>query len=174
MRKVIVIGSVNIDIVYQVNRLPQLGETIFGSNIQKLPGGKGLNTNEHAASISKGSVGLIHGFKAYVLQDEKGEILPVHSIAAGLDYPGVGPEHSYYHQTGRGEYVAIDDKEALNAFFKLSQLEGIIPAIESSHAIAYAMKLAKTLTKDKVIIVNLSGRGDKDISQVIEIQKTGL
>ena len=138
------------------------------------PAGKGLDTNEHAASISKGSIGLIHGYRAYVLKDEQGEILPVHSVAAGLDYPGVGPEHSYYHQTGRGEYVGINDDEALKAFFTLSKLEGIIPAIESSHAVAYAIKLAKNLDKDKIIIVNLSGRGDKDIDQVINMQKEGL
>lgn len=133
------------------------------------PAGRGLDTSEHAASISKGTVGIIHGFKCYTLQDEKGEPLPVHSIAAGLDYPGVGPEHSYYKKIGRGEYVAITDTEAMNAFFKLSKTEGIIPAIESAHAIAYATKLAKTLPKDKIIIVNLSGRGDKDVKQVKEM-----
>ncbi|MDR5658524.1 tryptophan synthase subunit beta [Serpentinicella sp. ANB-PHB4] len=133
------------------------------------PAGKGLDTTEHAASISLGSVGVLHGFKCYTLQDEDGEPLPVHSIAAGLDYPGVGPEHSYYHQSGRGEYVSITDKEALDAFFTLSKCEGIIPAIESSHAIAHAIKVAKELTKDKIIIVNLSGRGDKDVQQVKEM-----
>ncbi|SNR99769.1 tryptophan synthase, beta chain [Anaerovirgula multivorans] len=133
------------------------------------PAGRGLDTSEHAASISKGTVGIIHGFKCYTLQDEKGEPLPVHSIAAGLDYPGVGPEHSYYKKIGRGEYVAITDDEAMNAFFQLSKTEGIIPAIESAHAIAYAAKLAKTLPKDKIIIVNLSGRGDKDVKQVKEM-----
>ena len=127
----------------------------------------------HAASINKGTIGTIHGFKCYTLQDEQGEILPVHSIAAGLDYPGVGPEHSYYAQSGRAEYVAITDEEAMNAFFELSRLEGIIPAIESSHAIAHAMKLAKTLPSDKTIIVNLSGRGDKDIGQIIDMLKNG-
>ncbi len=135
------------------------------------PAGKGLNTTEHAASMSKGSVGVIHGFKCYILQDEQGEPLPAYSIAAGLDYPGVGPEHSYYKSIGRADYVAITDDEAMKAFFALSKLEGIIPAIESSHAVAYAMKLAKTLSQDQIIIVNLSGRGDKDVTQVKEMME---
>lgn len=126
------------------------------------PAGKGLDTTSHAASISKGSVGVIHGFKCYTLEED----FPVYSVAAGLDYPGVGPEHSYYHATGRAKYVPITDEEALDAFMKLSKIEGIIPAIESSHAIAYAMKLAKDLPEDKIIIANLSGRGDKDVEQV--------
>lgn len=133
------------------------------------PGGKGLHTSEHAASLCKGTVGIIHGFKCYTLQDEKGEPLPVHSIAAGLDYPGVGPEHSYYKEIGRANYVAITDREALNAFITLSKVEGIIPALESSHALAYGMKLAKELSKDQIIIINLSGRGDKDVNQVKEM-----
>lgn len=130
------------------------------------PAGKGLDTNDHAASIAKGTEGIIHGFKCYVLQDENGEIMPVHSVAAGLDYPGVGPEHSHYHITGRAQYVGITDEEALDAFFELSKTEGIIPAIESAHAVAYGVKLAKELSEDNTIIVNLSGRGDKDVSQV--------
>ena len=133
------------------------------------PAGKGLDTPDHAASISKGSIGIIHGFKCYTLQDEKGQPLPVHSIAAGLDYPGVGPEHSYYKSIGRADYVGITDKESFDAFFTLSQTEGIIPAIESAHAIAYAIKLAETLNQDQTIIVNLSGRGDKDVNQIIEM-----
>lgn len=133
------------------------------------PAGKGLDTPDHAASISKGTVGIIHGFKCYTLQDENNEPLPVYSVAAGLDYPGVGPEHSYYHSIGRGRYVSVTDQEALDAFTKLSRTEGIIPAIESSHAVAYAMKLAKELDKDQIIIVNLSGRGDKDVEQVKSI-----
>lgn len=133
------------------------------------PAGKGLDTPDHAASISKGTVGIIHGFKCYTLQDENNEPLPVYSVAAGLDYPGVGPEHSYYHSIGRGQYVSVTDQEALDAFTKLSRTEGIIPAIESSHAVAYAMKLAKELDKDQIIIVNLSGRGDKDVEQVKSI-----
>ncbi len=133
------------------------------------PAGKGLDTPDHAASISKGTIGIIHGFKCYTLQDENNEPLPVYSVAAGLDYPGVGPEHSYYHSIGRGQYVSVTDQEALDAFTKLSRTEGIIPAIESSHAVAYAIKLAKELTKDQIIIVNLSGRGDKDVEQVKNI-----
>lgn len=133
------------------------------------PAGKGLNTNDHAASICKGKVGVIHGFKCYTLQDENGEPLPVYSAAAGLDYPGVGPEHSYLYDTKRASYVGITDKEALDAFVTLSQTEGIIPALESAHAAAYAIKLAKTLPKDNIIVVNLSGRGDKDVAQIREM-----
>ena len=133
------------------------------------PAGKGLNTNEHAASITKGDVGVIHGFKCYTLTDADGEIMPVHSIAAGLDYPGVGPEHSHYHKSKRAQYVSVTDQEAIDAFFLLSKTEGIIPAIESSHAISYAVQLAKELEQDNIIIVNLSGRGDKDVNQIKEI-----
>lgn len=130
------------------------------------PAGKGLETGEHAASLTLGKRGIIHGFECYTLQDEKGEPLPVHSIAAGLDYPGVGPEHCAYKDSGRAEYHAITDDEALNAFLMLSKTEGIIPALESAHAVAHAVKLAKTLPKDKIIIINISGRGDKDVEQV--------
>ena len=133
------------------------------------PGGKGLDTPDHAASMCKGTLGEIHGFKCYLLQDENGEVAPVYSVAAGLDYPGVGPEHCDYKDLGRAEYVSITDDEAIDAFCELSKVEGIIPAIESSHAIAYAMKLATNLDKDKIIIVNLSGRGDKDVVQVKDI-----
>lgn len=136
------------------------------------PAGKGLDTKDHAASISMGTPGVIHGFKCYTLQDEQGNPLPVHSIAAGLDYPGVGPEHSYYKDSGRADYSSITDAEALAAFFQLSKIEGIIPALESSHAVAYAIKLAAKLPKDKIIIVNLSGRGDKDVAQVKEMMDT--
>lgn len=129
------------------------------------PAGKGLDTNEHSASISKGNVGIIHGFKCYLLDHG------THSIAAGLDYPGVGPEHSYYNDINRAEYKSINDEEALDAFLKLSKSEGIIPALESSHAVAYGMKLAKTLTEDKIIVINLSGRGDKDVAQVKDMLK---
>lgn len=135
------------------------------------PAGKGLDTQEHAASISKGRVGTIHGFKCYSLLDENNEPLPAYSIAAGLDYPGVGPEHSYYSQSGRGQYVTATDEEALEAFQVLSKTEGIIPALESSHAVAYAMKLAKEIDKDQIIVVCLSGRGDKDVMQVKELLK---
>jgi tryptophan synthase beta chain len=137
------------------------------------PAGKGLKTGQHAASLSVGKPGIIHGFKCYTLADEKGEPLPVHSVAAGLDYPGVGPEHSWYKDIGRAEYVSVTDKEALDAFVELSRVEGIIPAIESSHAIAHAMKLAATLPKDKIMIVNLSGRGDKDVQQVHQMVERG-
>ncbi|MDA8441109.1 MAG: tryptophan synthase subunit beta [Peptococcaceae bacterium] len=130
------------------------------------PAGRGLETGHHAAPLSLGSVGVIHGFRCYVMQDEAGEPLPTHSIAAGLDYPGVGPEHSYLKETGRASYVAVTDDEALQAFMTLSRVEGIIPALESAHAVAYALKLAPTLDRDKIIIVNLSGRGDKDVEQV--------
>ncbi len=133
------------------------------------PAGKGLDTDEHAATMTKGSVGVIHGFKCLTLQDENGEPLPVHSIAAGLDYPGVGPEHCLYKVSERAEYESITDIEAIEAFKLLSKTEGIIPALESSHAIAYAIKLAKTLSSDKIIIINLSGRGDKDMIQVKEM-----
>ncbi|SCG84445.1 tryptophan synthase beta chain [Proteiniborus sp. DW1] len=129
------------------------------------PAGRGIDTKEHAASISRGNVGVIHGFKSYLLKHN------THSIAAGLDYPGVGPEHSYYSDIKRAEYKSVTDEEALNAFFKLSKTEGIIPALESSHAIAYGMKLAKNLSKDKVIIINLSGRGDKDVAQIKDMMR---
>lgn len=137
------------------------------------PAGKGLETGMHAASMTKGAPGVIHGFKCYTLMDEKGEPLPVHSVAAGLDYPGVGPEHSYYKDSGRAEYESATDVEALDAFVELSRTEGIIPAIESAHAVAYAIKFAKTLPKDKIMIVNLSGRGDKDVQQVAEMVEKG-
>jgi tryptophan synthase beta chain len=130
------------------------------------PAGKGLDTPDHAASITLGSPGIIHGFKCYTLQDKNGEPLPVHSIAAGLDYPGVGPEHSFYNESGRGQYTSVTDNEALDAFYELSKVEGIIPALESAHAVAHGMKLAKETAKDQIIIVNLSGRGDKDVAQV--------
>ncbi|HEX2953616.1 MAG TPA: tryptophan synthase subunit beta [Bacillota bacterium] len=133
------------------------------------PAGRGLDTPDHAASISKGTLGVIHGFKCFLLQDETGEPLPVYSIAAGLDYPGVGPEHCFYKESGRAEYVTVTDQEAIDAFLKLSKVEGIIPAIESSHAVSYGMKLAAGLPKDQLIIINLSGRGDKDVAEVARI-----
>ena len=129
------------------------------------PAGKGIDSNYHAASITKGEVNIIHGFKCYTLDENE---VNIHSVAAGLDYPGVGPEHCYYKDTGKAKYVSVNDKEALEAFHKLSKLEGIIPAIESSHAIYYGMELASTLPKDKIVIINLSGRGDKDINQIME------
>ncbi len=135
------------------------------------PAGRGLDTPDHAASISKGSAGIIHGFKCYLLQDENGDPLPVYSIAAGLDYPGVGPEHSFYHDSKRAEYVSVTDKQAVDAFMLLSKTEGIIPAIESSHAVAYGCHLASTLPKDKIVVINLSGRGDKDVQEISHILK---
>ncbi|MEK6266218.1 MAG: tryptophan synthase subunit beta [Clostridium sp.] len=136
--------------------------------------GKGLNTDQHAATISKGNIGIIHGMKTYVLQDADGQIMPVYSISAGLDYPGVGPEHSHLHDINRAQYVSATDDEAINAFMELSKVEGIIPAIESAHAVAYVMKFAKELPKDKIIIINLSGRGDKDINTVAELMGVKL
>ena len=133
------------------------------------PAGKGLDTDDHAATITLGSPGIIHGFKCMLLQDEKGEPSPVYSIAAGLDYPGVGPEHSFFNESKRAQYDSVTDAEALEAFQELSRIEGITPALESAHAIAYVMKFAPTLSKDEIIVVNLSGRGDKDVMQVAEI-----
>ncbi len=124
--------------------------------------GRGINTADTAATIATGKMGIFHGMKSYFCQDEYGQIAPVYSISAGLDYPGIGPEHANLHDIGRAKYVAITDDEAVKAFEYLSKTEGIIPAIESSHAVAYAMKIAPTMPKDKVIVVNLSGRGDKD------------
>ena len=124
--------------------------------------GRGLESLDTAASINRGSLGIFHGMKSYFCQDEYGGIAPVYSISAGLDYPGIGPEHSYLHDTKRAEYVAIEDEEAVSAFEYLSRTEGIIPAIESAHAVAYARKLAPTMSKDEIIVINISGRGDKD------------
>ena len=132
------------------------------------PAGKGLDTPDNAATLTLGKVGILHGFKSYLLQDESGEALPVYSIASGLDYPGVGPQHSYLKTIGRVNYQSATDREAVEAFYGLSRMEGIIPALESSHAVAYAIKLAQTMPKDSKILVNLSGRGDKDIDYVME------
>ena len=124
--------------------------------------GRGLDSLDTAASINRGSLGIFHGMKSYFCQDEYGGIAPAYSISAGLDYPGIGPEHAYLHDTKRAEYVAIEDEEAVSAFEYLSRTEGIIPAIESAHAVAYARKLAPTMSKDEIIVINISGRGDKD------------
>ncbi|AXI25256.1 tryptophan synthase subunit beta [Methanofervidicoccus sp. A16] len=129
--------------------------------------GEGLDTDKHAATLLKGKKGILHGMCSYFLQNEDGQIKTTHSISAGLDYPGVGPEHAYLKDIGRVEYVGITDEEALNAFLELSRTEGIIPALESSHALAHAMKIAKDMDKDEIIIVNLSGRGDKDLHTVM-------
>jgi tryptophan synthase beta chain len=128
--------------------------------------GHGIDTAETAATITTGTVGIFHGMKSYFCQDQYGQIAPVYSISAGLDYPGVGPEHAHLHDTGRAEYVAVTDDEAVEAFEYLSRTEGIIPAIESAHAVAYAKQIAPKLGKDKILVVNLSGRGDKDVAAI--------
>ena len=130
-------------------------------------GGLGLHTKKHGASLTEGSIGVLHGSKSHILQDDAGQIRETHSISAGLDYPGVGPEHSYYKESGRASYVAVTDKEALEGFNLLSQKEGIIPALEPAHAVYYATRLATELAKDQIIVVNLSGRGDKDMDIVV-------
>ena len=129
--------------------------------------GHGIPTGKHSASIQGGAVGILHGSKSYVLQNDRGQITETHSIAAGLDYPGVGPEHSFFKDSGRAQYFPITDNEALAAFKLLSEQEGIIPALESSHAVAEALKRAPAMPKDSIILVNLSGRGDKDLDTVI-------
>ena len=133
--------------------------------------GEGLDTGKHSASLTKGSPGVLHGNRTYLLQDEMGQIIETHSVSAGLDYPGVGPEHAFLKDIGRAEYVGITDQEALAAFHYLCRTEGIIPALESSHAVAYGMKLAKTMRPDQHILVNLSGRGDKDIGTVADLSR---
>ncbi|MRD47756.1 tryptophan synthase subunit beta [Caenimonas koreensis DSM 17982] len=131
--------------------------------------GEGLDSGKHSASLQRGSPGVLHGNRTYILQDDNGQITETHSVSAGLDYPGVGPEHAWLKDIGRAEYVGCTDKEALEAFHYLCRIEGIIPALESAHAVAYAMKLAKTMTPDQKILVNLSGRGDKDIGTVADL-----
>lgn len=128
--------------------------------------GRGIDTFETAATISTGKLGIFHGMKSYFCQNEYGQIAPVYSISAGLDYPGIGPEHAYLHDIGRAEYVAVTDDEAVNAFEYLSRMEGIIPAIESAHAVAHAMKIAGEMEKDQIIVINISGRGDKDCAAI--------
>ena len=128
--------------------------------------GRGIDTFETAATINTGSLGIFHGMKSYFCQDEYGQIAPVYSISAGLDYPGIGPEHAYLHDIGRAQYVPVTDNEAVNAFEYMSKMEGIIPAIESSHAVAYALKLAPTMRKDQTIVITISGRGDKDCAAI--------
>ena len=131
--------------------------------------GHGLETGRHAAPLSEGTVGVLHGNRTYLMSDEAGQIIETHSVSAGLDYPGVGPEHSFLKDVDRAEYVAIDDNEALEAFRLLNRVEGILPALESSHAIAYGVKLAGQMSADQSIVINLSGRGDKDIPTVARI-----
>ncbi|MFZ9286579.1 MAG: tryptophan synthase subunit beta, partial [Burkholderiaceae bacterium] len=133
--------------------------------------GEGLDSGKHSASLQKGAPGVLHGNRTYILQDDNGQITETHSVSAGLDYPGVGPEHAWLKDIGRAEYVGVTDREALDAFHYLCRTEGIIPALESSHAVAYAMKLAKTMRSDQSILINLSGRGDKDIGTVADLSQ---
>lgn len=137
------------------------------------PSGRGLKYGQHAASLCLGEPGIMHGFNSYMLKDDKGEPAEVYSISAGLDYPSVGPEHSQLKDLGRAEYVHASDKDAVDAFFMLSQMEGIIPALESSHALAHAIRIAPDLSKEDIIVVNLSGRGDKDVAQIEEMVSNG-
>jgi len=148
--------------------IPHKGVQLIGVEA----GGHGLASGQHAASLTAGRPGVLHGNRTYLLQNDQGQIIETHSISAGLDYPGVGPEHAWLKDSGRAQYMVIDDDEALQAFHDLCHFEGIIPALESSHALAYATKLARTLPKDKVLLVNLSGRGDKDMHTVAE--KSGI
>ncbi len=156
-------GSNSLGLFYPFLKYPEV--TMIGVEAA----GLGLATGRHSASITAGRIGVLHGSKTYVLQNCDGQIACAHSLAAGLDYPGVGPEHSYYHQTGRIRYEAVTDQEALQAFHLLSRCEGIIPALESAHALACAAKLAPALERDQILVINLSGRGDKDVSQVENI-----
>jgi tryptophan synthase beta chain len=142
--------------------IPNAGVKLMGVEA----GGLGIATGKHAATLSAGTPGVLHGNRTYLMQDDNGQISETHSISAGLDYPGVGPEHAWLKDTGRAEYVSITDDEALAAFHRLCRTEGIIPALESSHALAQAMKMAPSLAKDRILLVNLSGRGDKDMHTV--------
>ena len=136
--------------------------------------GRGLASGQHAASLCAGRPGVLHGCRTYLMDDDAGQIEHTHSVSAGLDYPGVGPEHAWLKDTGRAEYVAVTDEEALDAFHKLTRLEGILPALESSHAVAYGLKLAAQMTADQTVLVNLSGRGDKDVQTVAELENISL
>jgi tryptophan synthase beta chain len=133
-------------------------------------GGDGIATGRHAAPLSAGTPGVLHGNRTYLMQDRAGQIIPTHSVSAGLDYPGVGPEHAWLKDTGRAAYVAINDTEAMAAFHECTRVEGIIPALESAHALAYAMKLAPGLSEEDIVLVSLSGRGDKDIQTVAALE----
>jgi tryptophan synthase beta chain len=144
--------------------IPRAGVRLIGVEAA----GEGLATGRHAASLTAGRPGVLHGNRTYLLQNADGQILDTHSVSAGLDYPGVGPEHAWLKDTGRAEYVTITDDEALQAFHDCCRVEGIIPALESAHALAYATKLAPTLSGEKILLVNLSGRGDKDMATVAE------
>ena len=129
-----------------------------------------MSTGKHAAPLNDGKEGVLHGMRTYLMQDDAGQILETHSVSAGLDYPGVGPEHSWLKDTGRAEYVVADDEEALDAFKELTKIEGIMPALETAHGLAYVKKLAPTMKPDQIIVVNVSGRGDKDINTVASIE----
>ena len=161
-------GSNAIGIFYHF--IPDEGVQLIGCEAA----GKGINTEEHAATMTKGTVGIFHGMKSYFCQNSYGQIAPVFSISAGLDYPGIGPEHAYLHDSGRAQYVPITDDEAVDAFEYLSRMEGIIPAIESAHAVAHAMRLAPTLGPDESIIICLSGRGDKDVAAMARYRGVNL
>jgi tryptophan synthase beta chain len=137
------------------------------------PGGEGIGSGRHGATLNAGVPGILHGQRTYVMGDDGGQIFPAHSISAGLDYPAVGPEHAHLKEIGRAEYVVANDDEALDSFLYLSRIEGIIPALESAHAIAYARKLAPTLPSDQIVLVNLSGRGDKDVTEVRALLEAG-
>jgi tryptophan synthase beta chain len=143
---------------------PFLGDDVRMVGVEAA--GRGLATGEHAASLTAGSEGVLHGARTKILQTQEGQIRGTHSVAAGLDYPGVGPEHAYLQATGRAEYCAVTDEQALTGFEALSRHEGIIPALESAHAVAKAMELAASMSHDRIILVNLSGRGDKDVAEV--------
>lgn len=147
--------------------IPDAGVQLIGVEA----GGNGIDTAFHAASINAGKVGVLHGCKTYLLQDKDGQIIPTHSVSAGLDYPGVGPEHAWLNDSGRVKYTVIDDIQAIKAFDLLSRLEGIIPALESSHAVAEAVRQARSMKAEQIIVVNLSGRGDKDMQSVIEFKQ---
>jgi len=136
--------------------------------------GSGIRSGKHAASISAGSVGVLHGNKTYLLQDKQGQILPTHSISAGLDYPGVGPEHAFFHESGRCRYVSVTDDQAMEGFTLLSRTEGIIPALESAHAVGYLPQFIPQTKKEEIVVVNLSGRGDKDMGTVAKVMGVKL
>lgn len=150
--------------------IPDKGVRLVGAEAA----GRGINTDMHAATVAKGSVGIFHGMKSLFLQNEYGQIDPVYSISAGLDYPGIGPEHAFLHDIGRAEYVDITDEEAVSAFEYLSRTEGIIPAIESAHAVAAAIKIAPAMKKDEILVINLSGRGDKDVYSVARYREVDI
>lgn len=135
--------------------------------------GKGIDTPLHAATFAKGREGIIHGMKTYLIQDDDGNIYPVYSISAGLDYPGIGPEHAYLYHTKRAEYVSITDDESIDALYELSRTEGIIPALESAHAVAYALKIVPIMGKDEIVVINISGRGDKDMHTIVNLKNGG-